>query len=50
MEERAEKRLEIFKNLIKEMATSASDSDAQETVTKPVNVYTLTLKTLSCIS
>uniref|UniRef100_H3D796 Kinesin-like protein n=1 Tax=Tetraodon nigroviridis TaxID=99883 RepID=H3D796_TETNG len=30
LEERAEKRLEIFKNLINKMATSTSDSDAQE--------------------
>lgn len=34
LEERAEKRLEIFKNLINKMATSASDSDAQEMVKK----------------
>lgn len=39
MEERAEKRLEIFKNLINKMATSASDSDAQEMVKKKLCKY-----------
>lgn len=36
LEERAEKRLEIFKNLITKMATPTSDSDSQEKVTKPL--------------
>lgn len=34
LEERAEKRLEIFKNLINKMATSTSGSDAQKMVKK----------------
>lgn len=36
LEERAEKRHEIFKDLIHKMATAASDTAAQETVTKPL--------------
>lgn len=36
LEEQAEKRHEIFKDLIHKMATAASDTAAQETVPKPL--------------
>lgn len=36
LEDRAEKRHEIFKDLINKMATGASGSCAQEPVTKPL--------------
>lgn len=36
LEERADKRHEIFKDLIQKMATAASDTPAQDRVTKPL--------------